>query len=324
MGSPGGSAGLFTDALWGPDGPPDHAATRDCWHDVTAIGQPAPIPPPQVLLSRAEMRAIATGYVPMDMNDRWFAFMEGDCLYLHRSWTGLGIYEVTFAAKDTGFTQDPGFMITSARVENDSDSYRRDSDLGEQQRLRDLITHVSGEPMPPLLPVVVRSRPQLEAVLGDITTESVDAVVNPANAQLRGGGGVDGAIHRAAGPELLAHCRTLGGCDPGRAKITPGFGLAAQWVIHTVGPVWQGGCRGEPVLLESCYRESLARADEVGAESVAFPAIATGAYGYPPDAAAEIAVSTVRSTPTKVRTVRFVCFDMPTLLEYQSNLSRAG
>ena len=185
-----------------------------------------------MLLSGAEMRAIAMGYVPVDMNGKWFAFMEGDCLYLHRSWTGLGIYGVTFAAKETGF------MITSARVECDPDVYKRDSDLGERERLRDLIAHVSGEPMPPLLPVLIQSKPQLEAVLGDITAERVDAIVNPASANLLGGGGVDAAIHRAAGPELRAYCQTLGGCELGRAKISSGFRLASQWVIHTVGPQW--------------------------------------------------------------------------------------
>ena len=307
---------LFSRALWGPGGPSEDAATRRDWSDVTPIRQPAPIPPPQMLLSGAEMQAIAMGYVPVDMNDKWFAFMEDDCLYLHRSWTGLGIYEVTFAAKETGF------MITSARVECDPDAYNRDSDLGERERLRDLIAHVSGEPMPPLLPVLIQSKPQLEAVLGDITSERVDAIVNPASANLLGGGGVDAAIHKAAGPELRAYCQSLGRCELGRAKISSGFRLASQWVIHTVGPQWRGGSYGEPVLLESCYRESLARADEVGAESVALPAIATGAHGYPRTAAAEIAVNTVRSTPTKVREIRFVCFDALTLEAYERVLSR--
>lgn len=309
---------LFSSALWGPDGPPDDAATRRDWNDVTPIRRPEPIPPPQILLSRAEMQAIAMGYVPMDMNDKWFAFMEDDCLYLHRSWTGLGIYEVTFAAKETGF------MITSARVECDPDAYKRDSDMGERERLRDLIAHVSGEPMPPLLPVLTQSKPQLEAVLGDIAAERVDAIVNPANANLLSGGGVDAILHRAAGPELRAHCQTLGGCELGRAKVSPGFRLAASWVIHTVGPQWRGGSHGEPVLLESCYRESLARADEVGAESVAFPAIATGAHGYPIFEAAEIAVDTVRSTHTKLREVRFVCFDVSNLKAYERVLGQPG
>jgi O-acetyl-ADP-ribose deacetylase (regulator of RNase III) len=149
----------------------------------------------------------------------------------------------------------------------------------------------------------------LHLVSGDITQLDVDAIVNAANESLLGGGGVDGAIHDAAGPELLEHCRTLGGCPTGGAKITPGFALPADWVIHTVGPVWRGGDHGEADLLASCYLESLARADEVEARTVAFPAISTGVYGYPIAAATEIAVTTVREASTAVATVLFVAFD---------------
>jgi O-acetyl-ADP-ribose deacetylase (regulator of RNase III) len=161
---------------------------------------------------------------------------------------------------------------------------------------------------------------QLEAVLGDITAEDVDAIVNAANSSLLGGGGVDGAIHRAAGPSLLEACRALGGCPEGGAKVTPGFDLPARWIIHAVGPRWRGGGSGEPEALADCYRNSLARADEVGATTVSFPAISTGIFGYPLDAATDIAIATVRSTPTSVARVRFVCFDRTTLQTYLDRL----
>ena len=166
-----------------------------------------------------------------------------------------------------------------------------------------------------------RGQPELELAVGDITSEQVDAIVNAANETLLGGGGVDGAIHRAAGPELLAHCRTLGGCSTGQAKITPGFRLAARWVIHTVGPVWRGGHQGEPELLASCYRESLARADEVGVRTVAFPAISTGVYGYPAAPAAKVAVATVQAAATDVELVRFVCFNDDARAAYEAALA---
>lgn len=163
--------------------------------------------------------------------------------------------------------------------------------------------------------------PRLETAKGDITAERVDAVVNAANRQLRGGGGVDGAIHRAAGADKLqAACRVIGECPPGRAVVTDGFDLPARFIIHTVGPVWRGGTAGEPETLASCYRSVLAVADEVGARSVAFPAISTGVYGYPPDLAAEVAVTTVRAAATAVSVVRFVAFDDGTRELYRSLL----
>jgi O-acetyl-ADP-ribose deacetylase (regulator of RNase III) len=163
----------------------------------------------------------------------------------------------------------------------------------------------------------------VEAVTGDITRERTDAIVNAANSSLLGGGGVDGAIHRAAGPELLAACRQLGGCSTGDAKATPGFRLPARWVIHTVGPVWRGGGHGEADLLASCYRTSLARAEEVGATSVAFPAISTGIYGYPLEEATAVAVRAVRSAEVDVELVRFVCFDAATRQVYERELGGA-
>ena len=158
---------------------------------------------------------------------------------------------------------------------------------------------------------------RVEVIKGDIATLAVDAIVNAANQSLLGGGGVDGAIHRAAGPELVEACRPLGGCATGDAKATPGFGLPARWVIHAVGPRWRGGSAGERELLASCYRRSLEVADELGARTVAFPAISTGIYGYPAEEAAAVAVQTVTTAPTQVDVVTLVAFDDQTLALYE-------
>jgi O-acetyl-ADP-ribose deacetylase len=149
----------------------------------------------------------------------------------------------------------------------------------------------------------------IEIVRGDITAQAVDAIVNAANESLLGGGGVDGAIHGAAGPELLEECRTLGGCATGDAKATAGYQLPARWVIHTVGPVWRGGGHGEADLLASCHRRALEVARELGARSVAFPAISCGVYGYPVEEAAPIAVAAARENEDGLDAVRFVLFD---------------
>jgi O-acetyl-ADP-ribose deacetylase (regulator of RNase III) len=161
------------------------------------------------------------------------------------------------------------------------------------------------------------------AMLADITTLDVDVIVNAANRSLLGGGGVDGAIHKAAGPGLLAACRELNGCETGEAKITPGFNLPARFVIHTVGPVWHGGQNGEAELLANCYLNSLKLTEENGLKSIAFPLISTGVYGYPIEEAARIAVETVRSIDPDLKSVGeviFCCFSRRALDVYQALL----
>lgn len=166
---------------------------------------------------------------------------------------------------------------------------------------------------------------EIEIIQGDITKLAVDAIGNAANCSLLGGGGVDGAIHRAAGPELLQACIPLNGCETGKAKITLGFRLPAKFVIHTPGPVYRDGQHGEPALLESCYKSCLDLAEENGCETVAFPAISCGVYGYPWEAATEIAVKTVRDFPAqKVRKVIFCCFSADMARIYQEVTAKAS
>jgi O-acetyl-ADP-ribose deacetylase (regulator of RNase III) len=159
------------------------------------------------------------------------------------------------------------------------------------------------------------------AVAGNITVEAVDAIVNAANSRLARGGGVCGAIFAAAGPELDGACAELAGCATGDAVVTPGFRLPARWIVHTVGPVWHGGRDGEPELLAACYRRSIEVAVSVGARSLAFPAISTGIFGYPPDAAAEIAVGTALNFGAALDLIRLVAFDRETFDRYEALLS---
>ena len=167
---------------------------------------------------------------------------------------------------------------------------------------------------------------RLEIIKGDITEQRVDAIVNAANCSLLGGGGVDGAIHRAAGPELLAECRTLHGCETGKAKITKGYRLPAKYVIHTPGPVWHGGSNGESEKLASCYRSCLKLASQNGCKTVDFPSISTGVYHFPLDKAARIAVGTILdylAVHPEIERVRMVCFDARTQQSYQAALDEA-
>ena len=289
------------------------------------------------LFSPAEMAQIRLGLIPEAMEDKWFIYWLDDTLHCHRSWTGSSIYVVHFA-----IAGDAARMV-SAEVSRDPTQYKGTSDEHDRALISYLIDilllglpsdYPSEEPDPGKRALqgwseVGRallgegpSRPsgrlsdsnasRMRVVEGDITLLAVDAVVNAANTSLLGGGGVDGAIHAAAGPGLLAECRTLGGCPTGEARITGAYRLPARFVIHTVGPVYQGGDSGEADLLRACYRNSLALAAEAGVETIAFPCISTGGYGYPADGGCEIAVSTVADwlhESVLPRKVIFCCYE---------------
>lgn len=165
---------------------------------------------------------------------------------------------------------------------------------------------------------------QISIIQANITELDVDVIVNAANRSLLGGGGVDGAIHRAAGPELLEECRALNGCETGEAKITRGYNLMAKHVVHTVGPIWRGGDQGEAELLRQCYQGALACADKVGAQTIAFPAISTGAYGYPHDQAAEVAVRAISEADTKITEVFMVSLDARTKRHLMNASKKTG
>ena len=336
----GGQLSLFSMALWGPDGPPERIFGRHdwgvcsengehpdkCWGHTSPIREPVAIPPPQMVLSREEMQQVAVGYRPIDMNDKWLAFMEDDRLFLHRSWTGHGIYEVRFAAKGLSWTNETGFMPTSAKVERDPRRYNPDDfdPIRERDFLSDLIVHVSGEPMPISLPIVAAGGPTNRSRARRHHRRRGGCHRQSRQPEPDRRGRSQRRHPPRSGPELLAYCKRLDSCSLGRATVTPGYRLDARWVIHTVTPQWRGGNRGEPVLLESCYRESLAQAEEIGADSISFPALGTGAHGYPLDAAATTAVNMVRSTPTDISLIRFVCFDEKTLSAFQSALGQDG
>ena len=308
---------------------------RHGW-DLRPLSKPMPIPAPDRVWVSSELARIGRGYMASMMEEKWHGLVDGNCLRLHRSWTGYCIYEATFEPCEGGAT------ITVALVEGDPERYSRYDDLTESQMLEflidnwlldqlgkwpDLLTDTSDDDRRPRTRTPaddeVWQLAKVEVTFGDIATERADAVVCPTSPALSGSGGASRAIHLAAGPRLKDHLKGVGVCEPGQAIVTPGFDMAVPWIIHTVGPRWQGGAHNEAHVLASCYRESLARADEVGAQVVATPAVATGQFGYPLRAAAGTAVGVLGFTPTHVETARIVCFSAPSLKAHRAALAQS-
>lgn len=272
--------------------------------------------PTRRVYSPAEMTRIRDGLVPEEMEDKWFIVWNGETLDLHRSWTGLHIYRVAFAPAPFGE------RIARAHANRDPSQYRETGAEVDARMLVWLIDALLLERWRNIPPANL-ARPRVTLSIGDITRAAADAVVNAANEALAGGGGVDGAIHRAAGPELMDACRSLpatGGvrCPTGEARVTPGFRMNARWIIHVVGPIHRG-VPDDARLLASAFRAALDGAVEHGARTVALPALSCGAFGYPLHEAARIAVAVARE-PRDLDEVRFVLFDQKTHDAWQSAL----
>jgi len=299
--------------------------------------------------SREEYEKISFGLIPQEMEDKWFIILEDDSLYLHRSWTGFCVYKMQlelsegeYIVVDVLANRDPeqhkgtdinydtamlNFLIENFLLKKQTpfplpSNLLNDLPKGVYQH------HISGSGYPEVIveqvnTVAILNR--IEIVQADITKLRVDAIVNAANSSLLGGGGVDGAIHRAAGSNLVHECRLLGGCKTGHAKITRGYKLPAEWIIHTVGPAWRDGLSGEPELLASCYKSSLELAVKRGIKTIAFPAISCGVYGYPVEKASQVAVREIvgfLKSDGKIEKVTFVCFSEEMYQIYVQTLSQ--